>query len=156
MGKLSKEEKELRQFRRWKKTQESKLSKQELEEIKELEKEALGLWKKAVRKRAKGKCEVHGDKCKKSRKNAHHVEAYATNKFLRYDPRNGVYACVTAHKFGKLSFQKSLCFSFEFMAKNRKNDFVFLLKVYKEDIPITKGGLEAAIKHLKMFLDLDK
>ena len=136
-----------KKFNKWLKKQEEKPSLQELKEIKKLEKQALSLWRKKVKINAKGKCEV--PLCKKiKRLNAHHIESFALNKYLRYDPRNGVGFCPTHHKFGRQSAHKSFCFMYEFMAKNRPDDLEYLLDNYLYKTEITKEFLEETIKNL--------
>ncbi len=126
----------------------NKLTSKEQEEIKSLQKKALSLWKEIVKLRAEKRCE--NPPCKKTKRlQAHHVESYSTNKFLRYDPENGVCLCTTDHKFGRHSAHHSFAFMYQFMSKERPESLSYLLTHYKEKKEMTKGNLEFQITFLE-------
>ena len=124
---------------------------QEKKEIQKLNREALGLWRQIVRRRARKRCEV--PECKKTKfLNAHHVEGYTTNKTLRYDPRNGLCLCPSHHKFGRQSAHKSFCFMYKMMTCVRSLDLDYLLKVNQNKVVITPEYLRLVISELKQEL----
>lgn len=60
-------------------------------------------WKEAVKRRAKGFCEVHGEACKDPIKQADHfIEGRKSKMGVFLDPSNGTYVCRT------LNFKKSM------------------------------------------------
>ena len=132
------------------KRESKKLSPEEKEEIKALEKVALNLWRLGVRARAGYKCEVPD--CGKTKLvNAHHIESYITNRWLRYDPENGICLCLTHHKFGWLSAHKSFCFMFNLLKAVRDYSLKYLLLNYGERRVLTKADLLEIIAGLKQY-----
>lgn len=91
----------------------------------------------------------------KDRLNAHHIESYQLNPYLRYEVRAGIACCPYHHKWGRESFHKSFLFTYKFMMEKRKVDLDYLLefiKVYdnpKEDF-MTKKYLEEKIIELSL------
>ncbi len=137
-----------KRFDRWLKNQDGKLSTKELKEIKKLERDALGFWRTVVKERAGKGCEALF--CKKTKRiNTHHIESYAMNKALRYEPKNGIRLCSTHHKFGRLSAHKSFCFLYQLMNESRPEDLTHLLENYQTKIKITKEFLIQTINELK-------
>lgn len=137
-------EKKFKKFLKKEKLLKAPLSKEEKQEIKKLERKALGLWRSAVKIRAKRKCEF--PICKKVKKlNAHHIESFTTNKTLRYDLENGICLCPTHHKFGWLSAHRSFCFLYEILTTSRIRSLKYLLENYRIRINITKEFLEETI-----------
>lgn len=141
-----------KEYEKWLKRQKKKLSGKELEEIKKLQKQSLSLWRKIVIKNAGKQCEAvepNGKRCKKTKHlNAHHIESFSTNKWLRCDPRNGVAFCSAHHKFGRLSAHKSFIFMYLFMLCRRNKDLTYLLENYNKKQELTKEFLEQTIQNL--------
>lgn len=110
-----------------------KTKKTEKEKIQTLQRKCLFLWKAIVKHRAGGQCEGRNDKDERCKAvkflNAHHIESYITNKYLRYDTRNGICLCPKCHKFGHFSAHRSFVFMYELMTKYRKTDLYYLLEV---------------------------
>jgi hypothetical protein len=121
-----------------------KLSSKEIAELKTLQRKALSLWRAEIIRRAGKRCEVSD--CRKTKRlNAHHIESYATNKGLRFDPHNGACLCSTHHKFGRFSAHRSFCFMFNLMMRARREDLTYLLKHYHDKIELTKDLLQRII-----------
>ena len=78
-------------------------------QVKKVRNRCLKLWKECVKLRAGNKCETPG--CEEvERLNAHHIEVYLLNPYLRYEITNGMCFCPTHHKWGKASAHKSYLF----------------------------------------------
>jgi hypothetical protein len=118
-------------------------------ELKRLRNKALKLWKLVVKNRAGNKCEYCGDE---KLLNAHHIESYMTNKFLRFSPENGLALCPLNHKWGKKSAHKSAIFSYLLMEK-RPKDLRYLIdhaiKHWDDKFEWTKENLLNKIKELE-------
>lgn len=129
-----------------------KLTGAELKEIKDLQRQASKFWKKAVVVKAGKQCEAvdaKGKRCNKVKHlQAHHIESFALNKFLRYSLHNGIGLCPTHHKFGRLSAHKSFCMMFNLMTQKRKDDLDYLLEHYKDKTELTKEFLLEKIREL--------
>ena len=145
-------EKKFKKFLRKEKHRAGLPSKEELEEIKKLERQALDLWRKVVKKRAGGKCEAPGCKIIK-RLNAHHIESFITNRALRTDPDNGLCACPSHHKFKWLSAHKSFCFMYEILTSTRIKSLQYLLEYYQDRVLVTKEFLQNRIRDLTLELE---
>lgn len=66
--------------------------------------------------RAENRCEAPG--CKETKKlNAHHIEDYILNPYLRYEESNGLCLCPSNHKFGVKSAHRSFLFMLEMQDK---------------------------------------
>lgn len=81
----------------------------------------LNAWRKALRERAKGRCQKCGVKTIRTlelntkRGEGHHIVGRA-NKALRYDSRNGLHLCLRCHslfKAGKLFVQQIVTHMFK-------------------------------------------
>ena len=114
-------------------------------ELKRFRNKALKLWKLVVKKRAGNKCEYCGSK---EMIQAHHVENYMTNKFLRYSVENSMVLCPTHHKWGKYSAHKSFAFTYEIMT-TRYKDRQYILDHCNNNIEWTKENLLNKIKELE-------
>lgn len=133
----------------------STLSSKEKKEIKKLERQALGLWRQVVRREAGGKCGV--PTCEKVKfLNSHHIESYATNKALRYDPMNGICLCPTHHKFGWLSAHKSFCFMHNLLQVRYPDKLEYLSENYRAKAVVTKEFLQMRIRVLSSQLGKER
>jgi hypothetical protein len=118
----------------------------EKKEIKLLMRKCLFLWKAKVKERANGKCEL----CeKKKRLQAHHIEGYGWNKFLRYNIHNGVALCSTCHRFGRRSVHHSFCTLYNLMSTNHMVDLIYLIDNFENKTEITKEFLLKQIEELE-------
>lgn len=104
-------------------------------------------WSKAVRLKAKNKCEV----CGKSDGvlNAHHIVG-RTNRNLRWDLKNGCSLCFRCHKGGTKSAHEDPLWFREWLEENRWEDFLYL---YKEKNNIKKWDIEEMQEKLEELLN---
>lgn len=102
-----------------------RISAAEKKTIKTLKRKCYHLWNQLVKIRAGFKCEI----CKKTKYlNSHHIENFVTNRYLRYDPRNGFCGCPSHHKFGEKSAHRSFMFMLIHMIEKRPDDLIYLAK----------------------------
>lgn len=113
--------------------------------IRKLQNKALKLWSEAVKIKAGNTCCVQGCTVTE-RLNAHHIEAYATCKALRYDIRNGLCCCPGHHKFFGASCHRSFCFVLELLTLD---DIEYLTAHRKDQVEFTIEYLQAKITELE-------
>jgi len=78
-------------------------------QVRKVRNRCLKLWKECIKIRANHKCEAPG--CNDTeRLNAHHIEDYRLNPYLRYEIDNGLCLCPKHHKFGQNSAHRSFLF----------------------------------------------
>lgn len=125
---------------------------EEKEELKKLRRKCLPLWTKKVKENAGNQCEAreNGVRCKEVKfLHSHHIESYAVNRDLRYDPKNGTCMCAGHHKFKRKSAHKSFVFMYEYMTHYRLNDLYYLIQMSNITSPETKESLQNIIKILQ-------
>lgn len=136
-----------KKFEAWLQKERAKPTAKEVAELKELEGLAVRLWRKVVVQRAGHKCEVPS--CKKTKfLNAHHIENFSVNKYLRTDPENGLCLCPSHHKFNRLAAHKSFCFMCWMMGEFRQASHAYLMRNFTTKKAVTKEFLEARIQSL--------
>jgi hypothetical protein len=120
-------------------------------EMQSLRRKCFHLWAAKVRQNAGNQCEAweDGKRCDKTTfLNAHHIESFATNKDLRYDPKNGFCACPSHHKFKRKSAHKSFIFMYLHMITHRSDDLKYLIEATEVIQPQTKESLLEIINKL--------
>jgi len=129
-----------------------KLTAAEKRELKALARKALFLFKAVVKARAGKRCEVSS--CKKTKRlQVHHIESFAMNRGLRYEPRNGILLCTSHHKFGRVSAHKSFFFMNDLLRNNLEHDrWDFLIAHYLDEVEITIPYLKEQIARLERLI----
>lgn len=103
-------------------------------------------WSKAVRARAKGKCEW----CAKPANDAHHMVGRRRSAYLRHRLENGVALCQSCH----FNFHsKESITGWTAFQKKRKKDFEFVTTKMNECIKVSVADLKEALTFLEETYD---
>jgi hypothetical protein len=123
------------------------------------------IWSEVVRKRAGFTCEVCSLQAgtinpannKKVKLDAHHfLTRFIADNPLKWDPRNGVCACPSDHKFGVKSFHKNPIVSSEWVRVHRPESYDLILKHSDISVDLNNRQVLAEIeKRLDAGQDLD-
>jgi len=85
---------------------------------------------------------------------SHHIESFAMNRGLRYEPKNGVLLCTSHHKFGRVSAHKSFFFMNDLLRNSLEYDrWDFLIAHYLDEVEITIPYLKGVISGLELILE---
>lgn len=93
-------------------------------------------WAEIVKAKSGRKCAICGEPDSKEHPlNAHHIMPRQNFSALRFDPINGIALCPKCHKFGKFSAHKGGIWFADWLYKNEKPRYVYLInEIDKEDL----------------------
>lgn len=132
-----------------------KLKKKKLDSIPKINRRLFKLWSLAVRSRANNKCEycgcAIGEKGKGenpiTKVDAHHlVSRYMKDSPLKFSINNGISVCVWCHKFSEDSFHQSPITTMDWLIKNQKWKFDFVLANFPTKVDLKNRSVLAKIE----------
>ncbi len=124
-----------------------KKKRKKLEPIARIRRRLMRLWTAKVGEMWGHKCAVCGNE---HLPNAHHIENRNTSAALRYDPMNGILLCPSHHKFGKDSAHKGGIWFADWLQRNHKDRWDYVLLHRSDNVNLndrdTLAELEKRLK----------